>query len=49
MQLLEKASKRVASLIEYFYDVKDSKAQILTNKDGIIIDLDASSLYPSIN
>lgn len=48
MQLLEKASKRVASLIEYFYDVKESKAQILTNKDGIIIDLDASSLYPSM-
>ncbi|HOD62190.1 MAG TPA: DNA polymerase domain-containing protein [Bacilli bacterium] len=28
--------------------VKDAKAQILTNKDGIIIDLDASSLYPSM-
>ena len=28
--------------------VKDSRAQILTNKDGIIIDLDASSLYPSM-
>jgi DNA polymerase elongation subunit (family B) len=28
--------------------VKQSKAQILTSKDGIIVDLDASSLYPSI-
>jgi DNA polymerase elongation subunit (family B) len=28
--------------------VKESKAQVITSKDGIIIDLDASSLYPSI-
>ena len=28
--------------------VKQSKAQILTNKDGIIVDLDASRLYPSM-
>lgn len=28
--------------------VKESKAQVLTSKDGIIIDLDASSLYPSM-
>ena len=28
--------------------VKDAKAQVLTSKDGIIIDLDASSLYPSM-
>ena len=28
--------------------VKQSNAQILTSKDGIIVDLDASSLYPSM-
>ncbi len=28
--------------------VKQSRAQILTSKDGIIVDLDASSLYPSM-
>lgn len=28
--------------------VKQSQAQILTSKDGIIVDLDASSLYPSM-
>ena len=28
--------------------VKQSSAQILTSKDGIIVDLDASSLYPSM-
>jgi DNA polymerase elongation subunit (family B) len=28
--------------------VKDSVSQVLTSKDGIIVDLDASSLYPSM-
>ncbi len=28
--------------------VKDAHAQVLTSKDGILIDLDASSLYPSM-
>jgi len=28
--------------------VKQSRAQILTNKDGVIMDLDASRLYPSM-
>ena len=28
--------------------VKESTAQILTSKDGLIVDLDASSLYPSM-
>lgn len=28
--------------------VKDARAQVLTSKDGILIDLDASSLYPSM-